>query len=421
MEDIFIKQIKVNKVRHLQDMIIEISENERKHLMITGKNGSGKTSLLNSIRENLVAIQNNQLLQMPTWKQNIEIYNKQIVSYESQLMNEKDEQKRIHLRNQIRDYDNAVKSIEQQIARYSDIELKINNLEFIQSEYTGGNFIVSFFDAKRSTQLKTPNGIQKLELQEVYRVEDKANQNFIQYLVNLKAQRSFARDDNKLQTVEEVDNWFSTFEHFLQEIFEDKTLKLEFDSDNFDFNIIQKNREKFNLNALSDGYSAILNIITELIVRMEKKSSRTFELQGIVLIDEIETHLHIELQKLILPFLIKVFPKIQFIVTTHSPFVLNSISNSVIFDLENQILVSDLSGFSIDGIVEGYFESDKYSTELKKLVKEYETLSSKENLIEGQQERYLELKKYFKDLSKFMAPELELKIQQIELSKLGKG
>ena len=421
MEDIFIKKITINKVRHLQDMIIEISENERKHLMITGKNGSGKTSLLNAVRSNLIGVQNNQLLQIPSWKQNIIEWTKQIDLWQSQLQVATEELQRIQIKNSISNYEKSIKSFEQEIAKYSDINLEINNLEFIQEEYKKGNFIISFFDAKRSTQLNTPNGIQKLELKDTYTVEEKANQNFIQYLVNLKAQRSFARDDNKLQTVEEVDNWFLTFEQFLQEIFEDETLKLEFDSQNFDFNIVQKNREKFNLNSLSDGYSAILNIITELIVRMEKKSSRTFELQGIVLIDEIETHLHIELQKIILPFLIKVFPKIQFIVTTHSPFVLNSISNSAIFDLENQILVSDLSGFSIDGIIEGYFESDKYSIELKKLVNEYEILSNRENLIGGLMERYLELKKYFKELSKFMAPELELKIQQIDLSKLGKA
>jgi predicted ATP-binding protein involved in virulence len=419
MEDIFIKEVRVNKVRHLQKMIIGISDSERKHLMITGKNGSGKTSLLNAVRSNLIAIQNNQLLQIPSWEENIIRYKEQINLWKSQLQTSKEEQQRIQLKNNIVTYENDIKYYENQIAQFSDVSLKINNLEFIQEEYNKGDFIISFFDAKRSTQLKTPNGIQKLELQDVYRVEEKANQNFIQYLVNLKAQRSFARDDNKIQTVEEVDNWFSTFEHFLQEIFEDDSLKLEFDSQNFDFNIIQKNREKFNLNALSDGYSAILNIITELIVRMEKKSSRTFELQGIVLIDEIETHLHIELQKLILPFLIKVFPKIQFIVTTHSPFVLNSISNSVIFDLENQILVSDLSGFSIDGIVEGYFESDKYSIELKNLVEEYEILSKIKKFNEVEEDRYSELKRYFKDLPKFLAPELSLKIMQIELSRLG--
>ena len=54
---------------------------------------------------------------------------------------------------------------------------------------------------------------------------------------------------------------------------------------------------------------------------MEKRHSRIYDVQGIALVDEIETHLHIDLQKKILPFLTNFFPKIQFIVTTHSPFV----------------------------------------------------------------------------------------------------
>jgi hypothetical protein len=92
----------------------------------------------------------------------------------------------------------------------------------------------------------------------------------------------------------------------------------------------------------------------------------------------------------------------------------------VIFDLENKILVSDLSGFSIDGIVEGYFQSDKYSAELKVLVEEYEELCTVLKFNGEQEDRYYELKSYFKDLPKFFAPELSLKIMQIELSRLGK-
>lgn len=62
-----------------------------------------------------------------------------------------------------------------------------------------------------------------------------------------------------------------------------------------------------------------------------------YNAQGIVLIDELETHLHIELQKKILPFLTKFFPNIQFIVTTHSPYILNSISNAKAYDLEKHV------------------------------------------------------------------------------------
>ncbi len=46
MQDIFITKIKINEVRNIKDFEINLSETERKHLIITGKNGSGKTSLL---------------------------------------------------------------------------------------------------------------------------------------------------------------------------------------------------------------------------------------------------------------------------------------------------------------------------------------------------------------------------------------
>lgn len=49
---------------------------------------------------------------------------------------------------------------------------------------------------------------------------------------------------------------------------------------------------------------------------------RAYEKEGIVLIDEIETHLHLELQRVILPILTTIFPNIQFVVTTHSPLFL---------------------------------------------------------------------------------------------------
>ena len=58
MEKIFISNIKINKVRHLENIEIKLSDQEAKHLIITGKNGSGKTSLLNSIATFLGSITN---------------------------------------------------------------------------------------------------------------------------------------------------------------------------------------------------------------------------------------------------------------------------------------------------------------------------------------------------------------------------
>lgn len=51
--------------------------------------------------------------------------------------------------------------------------------------------------------------------------------------------------------------------------------------------------------------------------------------------------------------------------TTHSPYILNSISNAKAYDLERQVELDNLSGFSSDDLAEGYFEADAYSDELK--------------------------------------------------------
>jgi predicted ATP-binding protein involved in virulence len=57
--------------------------------------------------------------------------------------------------------------------------------------------------------------------------------------------------------------------------------------------------------------------------------------EGIVLIDEIDLHLHPQWQRRVLPALTKTFPNCQFIVTTHSPQVLSEVPKESVFILEN--------------------------------------------------------------------------------------
>jgi hypothetical protein len=153
---------------------------------------------------------------------------------------------------------------------------------------------------------------------------------------------------------------------------------------------------------------------------MERHRTKSYDVQGIVLVDEIETHLHIDLQKKVLPFLTSFFPKIQFIVTTHSPFVLSSIENAIVCDLEKRIVTKDLTGYSYDTLIENYFNSDKYSNELKKSLAEYEQLNGKVSLTETEKERIIELKSYLNEIPKFLSDELAVKIQQIKLKYLKK-
>ena len=75
MDRIFISELKIEHVRHLKDIRIPLSNDKMKHLILTGKNGSGKTSVLEALGRNLKeAVSNRQKLE-----------ERNILSYEHQL------------------------------------------------------------------------------------------------------------------------------------------------------------------------------------------------------------------------------------------------------------------------------------------------------------------------------------------------
>lgn len=109
--------------------------------------------------------------------------------------------------------------------------------------------------------------------------------------------------------------------------------------------------------------------------------------------------MHINLQKSILDLLTTIFPNIQFIITTHSPYILNSVEDCVIYDLEKKIRVEDMSGYSAEGIVEGYFESESYSKLLLEKVVRYKILSEVVHPTEEERAERANLRMYLKQLS----------------------
>ena len=91
---------------------------------------------------------------------------------------------------------------------------------------------------------------------------------------------------------------------------------------------------------MSAGELALLCLFGEIIRQSDRIRKLSDEVHGIVLVDEIDKHLHLKLQKEILPKLIAIFPYIQFIVSSHSPFLglgleENENISYKIFDLDN--------------------------------------------------------------------------------------
>jgi len=81
-----------------------------------------------------------------------------------------------------------------------------------------------------------------------------------------------------------------------------------------------------SLDHLSAGQAVLFNIFATIIRYADRtdlnKSFKLNEIEGIILIDEIDAHLHTDLQYELLPKLLKLFPKVQFVLTSHSPLFL---------------------------------------------------------------------------------------------------
>ena len=406
MTENFITAIKVNHSRNVNDLEIPLSEAQRQHLILTGKNGSGKTSLLLELTKFLVQIDNGQI-------QNFQAYQEQIERYQDQLNNlTTNSQQKLQIENKLR-------KSQQRKANFGGTEIYFSTDYLnIFNRCQSGEFLLAFFDSKRHTNINVPSGINKVQLKKKYGLNEKASANFIQYIVNLKADRSFARDDNEMDTVAKIDAWFDRFESRLKSIFNNQGLELKFDRKSYNFDIVTGVGEPFNFNTLSDGYSAIISIISELLLRMEAHNVKSYDLEGVVIIDEIETHLHVDLQKKILPFLTDFFPRLQFIVTTHSPFILSSVSNATICDLETRTITSDLSNYSYDALIESYFKSDKYSEEIKSKISEFDRLTSLDKRTPEENDALRHLRNYFAHAPKYLSKELLVRLQQIKLNEL---
>jgi energy-coupling factor transporter ATP-binding protein EcfA2 len=129
---------------------------------------------------------------------------------------------------------------------------------------------------------------------------------------------------------------FVELQEIIQSVTENRVSEIIVDKRQVLFSETLSNGEKLQalpLNKLAAGFRSIINIVIDIYLRMKKVHFGIpfREFYGIVLIDEIENHLHPILQKELPLALSRVFPKIQFIISTHSPIpLLAAERNSII-------------------------------------------------------------------------------------------
>lgn len=341
----YLQQLLINDCYAHQNLTVPVFEAGEpfKHLILTGRNGSGKTTILRTLNAIVQNDANNSKLASNT------------VGRLTEWINEANES--------IED----LKLWQAELDKFGKVTPIFKNS--YSSTYKGfvsmaSAIIFTFFKATREVQVKQVSTITREDDLEKQLLNSRSNQPpaefFKQYLVNKKVFQVFDAMDGKQEGAKQQELFFAKLEKTLADIFEDPGTKLEFVRENFEFYINLSDGRRFTFNQLSAGFSAFLSILTELLMRTDllrkQANDYTYDPCGFVLIDEPETHLHLEMQYQILPLLTSLFPNLQFIVATHSPAVASSITGATVFDLSTGNVLGDVAaGSSYSELMQGHF------------------------------------------------------------------
>lgn len=129
--------------------------------------------------------------------------------------------------------------------------------------------------------------------------------------------------------------------------------------------VVNKDGEEFNIAQLSDGekiYLALIGDMCRKLALANPDMTDPLQGEGIVMIDEVDLHLHPKWQAEIAERLIEVFPNVQFIITTHSPQVINHVASDRIriltpnevtgtnygYGMPTQIVLKDIMGIEYE-------------------------------------------------------------------------
>lgn len=340
----YITHIHINSCYTYQNFDITLNGDKPfSHLVLTGKNGSGKTTILNSLDRHLSLYYSSH---GP---------DEQIRQLQGLI---KANPKTIH----IPKWHGEIQQIE-------NIEVQFNSKpSLLNSKYITYSFLKSSRQSKPEQVTTVTKEIDFLEQLNQENSSEFFSKQFKQYLVNKKVNQAFDILDNNKDKIAQTELFFQLITNSLQRILDDASLELVFLKENFDFLIQLSSGQQITFDYLSDGFSALVSILMDLFMRGDiiRKEVGDFSYNpcGIVLIDEPETHLHLKLQYEVMPLLTSLFPNIQFIVATHSPAVISSLKKATIFDLTTKTTESDrVAGSSFSELMVSHFGLDnEYST-----------------------------------------------------------
>ena len=173
---------------------------------------------------------------------------------------------------------------------------------------------------------------------------------------------------------------------------------------------------------LSDGYKNTIGMIADIAYRMAVMNPQLLdnvltETPGIVLIDEVDLHLHPRWQQRILRDLQTLFPKVQFIVSTHAPLVISSVKKENLLVLaengDTHPLSGEVYGKDVNYILDGVMETSRRPTPVQEMFDHFYRTLETENWVQAQIELENLEKTIGPDDSELIQARVTLALEQI--------
>lgn len=179
-------------------------------------------------------------------------------------------------------------------------------------------------------------------------------------------------------TVREYEMFKNIVATFMKEINELSDVPSIFYSPQFDELVYKDDKAEMPISKLSAGYQSLLWMIMDLAYRvcmLNPELDNREQITGIVLIDEIDLHLHPKWQWNVIEALRKTFENVQFIIATHSPIVISASkeANLVLLDNEQEVnYLPDCYGYEVEDVLRFRQESISRPKNVKSLVDQIE-------------------------------------------------
>lgn len=155
----------------------------------------------------------------------------------------------------------------------------------------------------------------------------------------------YQRQEENLESNPELDTVYLAMEKCLKNLSGYSDVKIRYNMGTQELDVYyseqDKQRMRIPLNQLSDGYKGMISLVADIAYRMATLNPQLgtevlTKGDGVVLIDEVDLHLHPAWQQKVIDNLMDIFPEVQFIVSTHAPAIISSVKTDKLRILSNK-------------------------------------------------------------------------------------